>query len=580
MLQIMKRAASTIANAAAGKVRLWFNSADGLPYVKDENGVVSVLGGTASTTVPAAISILGAIGTAIGFFALSDHVHAMPYATRLIPGQMVAADKALSDNFATCQVNILNFAADQQTATIANLITGVTDVSTALTAAIAALPNGGVVYFPPGTYLLGSTFTVATAHITLRGAARYNTTIKTTSTTADILVVNQYYVNVEDFTFAGPGSGQVPTRTAGFAINANGANAAYTKVNRCTFTYQWNCVNVANTLMDVFDAECRYFANSGIVVNHNSDHRITYVTMDNNAGALPVGAGIDVQVTASLVLANLNIIHSNWALNVSPGSGVTVPSIKAVNCFFDTSVVGLRMAGAGFVFRSQFTNCWFSSMSNSGILIAPTTAGGVDGISFVNCDIYTNVAGTTNGVNVTTANAGKWRMVGCNVAGWTNGITLVAGAVHYPSINNCTIGAVSAFAANVTGINVGAGAYKGLVISGNDVVDSTTPLTLGALTITATTAAQHRIVDNSGINPRGTVTTPTLPAAGVAVQNLTGLRVTVTVKYAATASAAVVINGVTTGAPLASQSGSYQLDPGGTISFTTSAPTSWVWVGN
>lgn len=581
MIHWLKRAASTIGNASAGKVRLYVDSVDGMFKTRDEAGLVKILGaGSPSITTPTVVTDVAAVGTLTSSFALADHAHALSAATRTVSGSMPALEKAQSENTRRAQVNILDFAVDQNTATINNIIAGITDIAPALTLAIAALPNGGVVYFPAGTYLLTAAYTINTAHITLRGAARYNTTLKTSSTTADMLVINQYFVNIEDFTLTGTGSGQVSSRTAGYGINANGVNAAYAKVNRCTFTYQWDCIHVANTLMDVHDVELRYFANSGIVINHNSDHRVTTATMDNNAGALPLTAGIDVQNTASLILDGLNIIHSNWALNVSPAAGVTVPSIKAVNCFFDSSAVGLRMAGAGFVFRSQFSNCWFSSMANAGILIAPLTAGGVDGLTFVNCDIYNNITGTTNGVNVTTVNAGRWRMVGCSIAGWTNGINLSGGTAHYPSISNCTIGAVAAFTANGTGINVAAGTYKGLLLSNNDVSDSTTPLTLGVLVITAATATQHRITDNAGINPRAAVTQPALPAADVAVRNTTGQRVIASVKFGAIASAGVVINGVGVGAPLANQLAAFILEPGGTILFNTAAPASWVWVGN
>jgi hypothetical protein len=492
-------------------------------------------------------------------------------ATTVFKGLMSAADKALIENQKLGLVNILDYGADR---------TGVGSSRTALTNAIAALPNGGTVWFPPGTYNLGNTnFNVSTAHITLMGAARYGTNIVTTSTTEDIITLNQWYNIVQDLTFIGPGSGQVTTKTAGYAINTNPANASYSIVRRCTFNYQFNCVNLGNTLMVLDDAECRYFKNTAVAVTHNSDHQVNQLTCDNNPGALPTGAGIDVQVCASLLLSNCNVIHSNNALNISPATGVTVPSVKGVNCFFDTSVNGLNCTGAGSVLRCEFTNCWFSSMSANGINMQPAVGGQVNGVTFMNCDIYNNVAGTTQGVN-TNAQVGKWKMVGCSIAGWTTGVNLVAGTNHFPTILSSTIGSVSAFGVNTTGVVIGAGSYKGLVMIGNDVVDNTTNFTLGALTITTTTASSHRIIDNAGINPRGAVTTPAVPAAAAVVTNLTGFRVVASVKFGATASASVTVNGVVTGAPVANQKDSIMIDPGGTIAFTTTAPASWVWVAN
>lgn len=487
---------------------------------------------------------------------------------------VVTAAKATSRQIAQAQndflgqVNILDFGADR---------TGATSSATALTNALAALPNGGVVYFPPGTYNLGNVaFLLATAHVTLRGAARYNTNITTTSTTEDIIQIGQYYNVIEDLTFIGPGTGENPTKTAGFGINGAGSGfPANTEVHRCTFFYMYSAINLANSLMNVDDIEVKFFKGVGITVNHNSDHQIDKVIMNNNASFLPTGgAGIRVLATASLQMQSLNIISSNFALDIAPAVGVTTPSIKAVNCFFDTSAVGLNMTSAGSMLRSEFTNCWFSSMTVAGIRLQPTTAGGVNGVTFTNCDIYQNVGGTTAGVDTNT-NVGKWKMLGCSIAGWTTGINLVAGTAHYPTILSNTIGAVSAFGVNGTGIAVGAGAFAGFTIQSNDMVDNTTPATIGAFT--AADYKKCRILDNAGINPR-TITTPAVPATTVVTTNTTGARVMVVVKWGATAPTAVAINGTNTVLPLLNQVVTYILEPGGTIAFTGVVPT-WTWIG-
>lgn len=489
-------------------------------------------------------------------------------ATTVLKGLMPAADKALIENAKLGMVNILDYGADR---------TGVVSSRTALTNAIAALPNGGVVWFPPGTYQFGNTnFDVNTAHITLQGAARYSTSIVTTSLTEHIITLNQWYDIVQDLTFTGPqASAQVPSRTAGYAINTNPANASYSIVRRCTFTYQYDCVNLGNTLMVIDDAECRYFKHTAVAVTHNSDHQVNQLTCDNNPGALPTGSGIDVQVTASLLLSNCNVIHSNNALNISPTTGVTVPSVKGTNCFFDTSVNGLNCTGAGSVLRCEFTNCWFSSMSANGINMQPAVGGQVNGVTFVNCDIYNNVAGTTQGVN-TNAQTGKWKMMGCSIAGWTTGINLVAGANHFPTILGNTIGSVSAFGVNTTGIVVGAGTYKGIVIAENDVIDNTTNFTLGALTITAATASSHRIIDNAGINPRGAVTTPTFPASTAVVTNTTGFRVLI--RISGGTATVYSFNGVASGVGAATTL-LVPLEPGGTVAVTYTVAPTWTWIG-
>lgn len=441
-------------------------------------------------------------------FARGNHVHAHgnllggglhALATASLAGFQAAADKARQDNNAKFEVNVLDFGADP---------TGATSSRTAFTNAIAALPaSGGVIHIPSGTYDLGGTaFVLSKAHVTFRGASRYNTVLLTNSTTEDILQVAEFYCNVEDLTFRGPFTGTVefPTKTAGVGVNAMPAGA-YTMVRRCSFQAMFTGIRLGNVLSCADDVEIRYFKNSGIIVDHNSDHQINLAIMDNNTGALPVGGGIQVFQAASLLLSNCNIIHANFCLDIAPAGGVTIPSVKGVNCFFDTSAVGLNMTSAGSFFRSEFTNCWFSSMSTAGIRLSPTGSNGVDGITFVNCDIYNNVGGTTNGVLIGTANVGKWKMVGCSVAGWTNGLNLQAGSAHFPTIIGNTIGAVSAFSANGTGVVLGAGAYKGIVLTNNDVVDNVAAANIGAVT---TTAGNFTIIENAGINP--------IPVASVA----------------------------------------------------------------
>ncbi len=219
-------------------------------------------------------------------------------------------------------------------------------------------------------------------------------------------------------------------------------------------------------------------------------------------------------------------------------------------------------------------------MSSAGVRLGPTTASGVDGITFVNCDIYNNVGGTTVGFHVSTANVGKWKMMGCSIAGWTSGITLTAGTAHFPTILGNTIGAVSAFAANTTGITVGAGTYKGLVITANDVVDNGAAISLGVVTPTAGQASSYRITDNAGINPRGAVTTPAVPASTVVRINETGFRCSVYMR--AGTITAITVNGVVTGAtasPSATGTLAFVLEPGGTIAMTYTVAPTWVWIG-
>lgn len=491
----------------------------------------------------------------------------MPAATTTTAGHMPAASQKIISSFALGIVNIVDYGADT---------TGVTPITTALNNAVAAFGGaGGVVMFPPGSYLENTApYIVAANNIKLWAPSGANSTvIKTSNTTGDQLRLTGYGCAIEGFSIQGPGTGTTSNKTAGIGLDIQSTEG---RATGCSFAFHFDACRIGGTLVDVDDLWVRYFKANGIVVDQNSDHRITRVSMVNNAATLPTGAGIDVRVTASLVLEQLNIIASNFALNLSPTIGVTIPSIKGTDCFFDTSAVGVRMAGAGSVLRSEFTNCWFSSMSTAGIMMTPATAGGVDGITFTNCDIYNNVAGTTNGV-LTNTNVGKWKMVGCSIAGWTNGVNLVAGSLHYPTMVGNTIGAVSAFTANGTGIAFGAGTYKGLMLSNNDVVDNTAVQTgYSGVVVSAANAGLFRVVDNPGLNPIGVVTTPAVAASTVAMPNLTGVRVLV--RLSGGTVTAYTVNGVATGL-VAAATLLFPLEPGSTLAITYSVVPTMKWIG-
>lgn len=491
----------------------------------------------------------------------------LPAATTGAQGLLTPAEKTRLGNAMFGYANVLDYGADP---------TGVAAYTVPLNNALAALTGGGIVYHPPGVYLENTTpYVVSANNIVFAGAGENATTIKTTNTTGDQLRFTGYGCKVKDMMIQGPGSVTTSSKTSGIGLDMQSTEG---EVLNTSFTYQASCLRVGGPLVDVESIYCRYWTLNGIVVDHQSDHRITKVVMDNAAATLPTGAGIQVTTTASLVLEQLNIIHSNWGLNLSPGAGITIPSVKATDCFFDTSAIGLRMAGAGSVFRSEFTNCWFSSMTQYGILMAPSTAGTmIDGITFVNCDVYNNIGGTTVGVAVTTANVGKWKMMGCSIAGWTDGIALVGGAAHYPTLIGNTIGAVSAFTANGTGIRVAAGTYKGLVMLGNDCNDNTAVLALGA--VTAAAWANYRIVDNPGINPRGAVTPPiATPVTATTYTNNTGFRCNVNCR-GATMTAGPTVNGVAAaGAGVASAWVPITLEPGATIALAGTTLV-WFWAG-
>lgn len=490
-----------------------------------------------------------------------------PLATTTYPGLMSAVDKALIANFRNGWVNILDYGADN---------TGVNDCSAAFAAAIAALPNGGTIYIPQGAFKLSATVTVATNGIQFIGCNRDTAVIWCSSATIDMFVVNAWYVEFRDMTFT-----TSVTRTAGYAINAP-AGYDYCVVRHCNVTgsstlTHYNGINMSNLLMVIDDVQFQNWTNVMISLTAGSVAN-QYISNILASNAVQAVAGIQIISTGSLMIANSDIVNAGNALDLIASSG-SIPSIECVNTFFDTSVNGVRFAltGSANVVRCKFTNCWFGSHTSAGVLFN-TTGGGVDGLTFVNCDFY----GSGNGIYCQAA-PNNWSVQSSRFAGNTTAAINIAAAsaAHFPQIIANNIGAQGGFGNNGTGIIVAAGTYLGLRISNNIVpaAGNTTILTLGAVTVGV--ASNFAITDNAGINPRGNITTPAVPATTVVATNTTGFRCLVFLR--AGTITVITINGVVTGitaAPSATGTFLTMLEPGGTIAMTFSVAPTWVWIGS
>ncbi|MER6382100.1 glycosyl hydrolase family 28-related protein [Streptomyces sp. NPDC001118] len=128
---------------------------------------------------------------------------------------------------------------------------GTADDSAAVTAAVAAVSsNGGVVYFPAGTYLInsGTGLTLATAATTLRGtgAEASKLVIGSGFTGSSLLSITAYNCQVSDLSISGASS-TTTNNPACNAITVTGARR--TKVARCTFfnVNGWAVKAVAST---------------------------------------------------------------------------------------------------------------------------------------------------------------------------------------------------------------------------------------------------------------------------------------------------------------------------------------------
>ncbi|TIC78768.1 hypothetical protein [Nocardioides sp. GY 10127] len=156
------------------------------------------------------------------------------------------------------------------------------------------------------------------------------------------------------------------------------------------------------------------------------------------------------------------------------------------------------------------------------------------------------------------------RIVGVPDGGYGVNLNAVAGASVVRTVMSEVSGATTAKAARI-----GSSSTKSAVV-GNDFTAFTTAST-GRVNNLSTDAV---IRGNLGHNPRGAVTTPTMPATGVAYTNTSGYDCTVTV----TGGTVTVIRVGGTITNLTS--GTVRVPAGQTIMLTYSAAPTWVWIAD
>lgn len=403
--------------------------------------------------------------------------------------------------------------------------TGVADSTTAFTNAIAAIPLGGVVWVPTGTYKITSTITITTPHVRYCGQSRTDSILNWAgSASGTMFVCNQWYQGFENLTFTTASN----TQTAGYFIDMQDTYD-YNYVWRCDFTNGWGGIKMSGHLCYIDDVQFRTFSNAAangnwVLITASHDRWISKVVGDNGSN-LTGFAGIRLINTASLLMRDCSLIHGTSAMSIEPTVGLTAPSIEVINTFFDTSTTGLSVTGAGTPARSKFTNCWFSSHTADGVTLNNAN---IQGFTFVNCDFY----GNANGINALAAT--DWCVMDSRFAGnTTTGIKTTAAATHSFMILGNTIGTTGVFGVNAAAFNIQAGTYASYKIKDNIGLENNTAKGLVDSGVVAN-QNQKDVSDNLGALQKGGIsattansgainTTETIVAGGLAINGDTAV---------------------------------------------------------
>ena len=320
---------------------------------------------------------------------------------------------------------------------------GSTDDTAAIQAAVTACSNagGGIVDFPPGTYLISAALTVAT-NVMLRGAGSNVTVISQGSTTADCIAgVSLVNFRMEGIWLQGPASG-----------TGNGINLTETG-------------GASNAYIHLTDVTVNTFGGNGIQAEEMIVSRFDRVVSLSNGGkgfyiyGIPSGnAGTSTSFTSCWASGNgtygwhiQNMVYCAMLACASDGNGIGYmidgcSGISLDGCGCESTTAKNSLDGTSFKISNSIgvtlTSCWaylnnavaywVTAGSQAAALIG-VTENGPGGSATASIKTDTSTMSTIAGINVVTATAltaNTYNDLNDGAGNWT-----VAGTGYMAAIN-------------------------------------------------------------------------------------------------------------------------------------------------
>ena len=386
---------------------------------------------------------------------------------------------------------------------------GVTNDAAAIQAAVNSLPaTGGGLYFPTGTYLIGSAITINKPGVYFGDG--WATNIRTNSATANSFTVSgAEQVQIENMRFT-----SAVTKTAGWYVDVA---ASANRFRLSDFAMEGAIGGMRTAAVATCTIERGQILNCvastavAIRIDAGFDVSIRDVLSDQ---AVNIFAGIYVTQAGDVTIEDCNIIRCGQALYVNPGVGQVVASLWANNTFFDTSTrAAYFFAQGGSIVRSLFDQCWFSGSAGEGVRLETSGGGVIQGTDFNGCHIYLNAS---NGISIIDAGVTNTRVHDCSIAQNTLSGVSVAANVSDVSVQDCRIGNTGGLGNNgAYGVAIVAGTGNNIQILNNDLRGNTT-----ANLLNGATGASVIVANNLGANESWTSYTPSVAAVSGTITTL------------------------------------------------------------
>lgn len=207
MFQLFKKAASSITNAAVGKVKLFVDT-DGTPKTKDENGVIKsfTTNGLTSFNGRSDTSVIPQKVDYITFYQTTFFLNMQDYGI-------------LTTNTGTVNSLVFN-------------------------SLYAVIPDNSIMYFPDGVYEFDSELLLnRNIKLTIKGSGKGKTILRSVSIINNLfnISVNSYYNSFEDLTID---SSVAKTNGSFITTNSSTGDNAFLDIRRCEFKNYFIGINL------------------------------------------------------------------------------------------------------------------------------------------------------------------------------------------------------------------------------------------------------------------------------------------------------------------------------------------------
>lgn len=340
----------------------------------------------------------------------------------------------------------------------------------AITAAVAASKS---LFMPCGTYTI-TTLTIPVGFV-IRGAGAQCTSIRTTTTTGDVVTIGGDYVTISGVQFTAASA-----RSSGYMVNATAVSNLTLRDSYISDANSPSQMLVGNGTASIIIDNCIISTplnGVGLTIGSGAgsggvDLHVRRTRFFSSTGARAF-ANILLTNLGDLTMNNVTMVGAATNMSIAPTTGQFVAFVKGDLVWFDNATTGLNITPTGTAFAREiiFENGWFGN-NVTGVIIGRAATATVNGVVFANNSFlntsYGLSADATGGISNIRVIGGYASAHGNTAFNFNN----ISGV----EMHHVKIGAYAGATFNALGIAL-AGTTDNVYINDSDVTGNTTAMT-------------------------------------------------------------------------------------------------------